>query len=124
MCASHPTIGTVGLTEAEAHEKYGDAVKIYKSKFRALYFSMLEEEEKEPTMYKLICVGEEEKVVGIHIIGMGSDEVMQGFGVAVTMGGMCFFITCLLSRSYVFTQRGRRTWITASRFIPRLPKNW
>lgn len=58
-----------------------------KSSFRSLYFSMIDEEHKEPTMYKLICVGPEERVVGIHIIGQGSDEVMQGFGVAVKMGG-------------------------------------
>jgi len=83
---SHPTIGTVGLTEPEAREKYGDAVKIYKSSFRALYFSMIDEEHKEPTVYKLVCIGPEEKVVGVHIIGQGSDEVMQGFGVAVKMG--------------------------------------
>jgi glutathione reductase (NADPH) len=47
---------------------------------------MVEEDHKEPTAYKLVCVGKEEKVVGIHIVGMGSDEVMQGFGVAVKMG--------------------------------------
>jgi pyruvate/2-oxoglutarate dehydrogenase complex dihydrolipoamide dehydrogenase (E3) component len=61
-----------------------------KSSFRALYFSMVEEEHKEPTMYKLICAGPEERVVGVHIIGAGSDEVMQGFAVAVKMGGMYF----------------------------------
>ncbi|KAG5350913.1 hypothetical protein C0989_008811 [Termitomyces sp. Mn162] len=83
---SHPTIGTVGLTEKQAREKYGDAVKIYKSSFRALYFSMIDDEHKEPTVYKLIVVGPEERVVGVHIIGLGSDEVMQGFGVAVKMG--------------------------------------
>ena len=38
-------------------------------------------------MYKLVCVGAEERVVGVHIIGMGSDEIMQGFAVAVKMGG-------------------------------------
>ncbi|KAK7049425.1 Glutathione reductase [Paramarasmius palmivorus] len=86
---SHPTIGTVGLTEPEARKKYGDdQVKIYKSNFRALYFSMIPEEHKEPTMYKLICVGPEERVVGVHIIGLGSDEVLQGFAVAVKMKGM------------------------------------
>jgi glutathione reductase (NADPH) len=58
-----------------------------KSSFRALYFSMIEEEHKEPTVYKLIVVGPEERIVGVHIIGLGSDEVMQGFGVAVKMGG-------------------------------------
>ncbi|KAG8954679.1 Glutathione reductase [Tulasnella sp. 424] len=83
---AHPTIGTVGLTEPEARAKYGDAVKIYKSSFKALYFSMIEEHHKEPSMFKLIVQGPEEKVVGIHILGMGCDEVMQGFGVAVKMG--------------------------------------
>ncbi|KAF7294712.1 RNA helicase [Mycena indigotica] len=82
---SHPTIGTVGLTEPQAREKYGDSVKIYKTSFRSLYFSMIEEEHKEPSMFKLICVGPEERVVGIHIIGAGSDEMMQGFAVAVKM---------------------------------------
>ncbi|PFH52478.1 hypothetical protein AMATHDRAFT_139959 [Amanita thiersii Skay4041] len=84
---SHPPIGTVGLTEPEARAKYGDSIKIYKSSFRALYFSMISEEKhKEPSMYKLICAGPEERVVGVHIIGMGSDEIMQGFAVAVKMG--------------------------------------
>jgi len=83
---SHPTIGTVGLTEPEARAQYGDAaVKIYKSSFKALYFSMIDEAHKEPTMYKLVCVGPEERVVGVHIIGQGSDEVLQGFAVAVKM---------------------------------------
>ncbi|KAJ7184387.1 glutathione reductase [Mycena filopes] len=82
---SHPTIGTVGLTEPQAREKYGDTVKIYKTSFRSLYFSMIEEEHKEPTMFKVVCVGPEERVVGIHILGAGSDEMMQGFAVAVKM---------------------------------------
>jgi len=83
---SHPPIGTVGLTEAQAREKHGDSVKIYKTNFKSLYFSMIEEEHKEPTMFKLIVVGPEERVVGIHIIGQGSDEIIQGFAVAVKMG--------------------------------------
>ena len=52
---------------------------------------MLEEEEKEPSVYKLICVGPEERVVGLHIIGLGSDEITQGFGVAIKMGGKFSF---------------------------------
>ena len=47
---------------------------------------MIDPEHKEPTAYKLVCVEPEEKVVGVHIIGQGSDEIMQGFGVAVKMG--------------------------------------
>ena len=41
-------------------------------------FAMLDENHKQPTAYKLVVVGEEEKVVGLHIIGEGSDEIMQG----------------------------------------------
>lgn len=84
---SHPTIGTVGLTEPEAREKYGnDKVKIYKSSFKGMYFAFHDPNHKEPSMFKLVVVGEEEKVVGIHILGQGSDEAMQGFAVAVKMG--------------------------------------
>ncbi|OCH85214.1 glutathione reductase [Obba rivulosa] len=84
---SHPPIGTVGLTEPEARKKFGDEnIKIYKSSFRALYFSMVPEEHKEPSVHKIICAGPEERVVGIHIIGLGSDEITQGFAVALKMG--------------------------------------
>ena len=82
---AHPEIGAIGLTEPEAREKYGsDKIKIYKSEFTAMYYAMLEK--KGPTAYKLICVGEEEKIVGMHIIGLGSAEILQGFGVAIKMG--------------------------------------
>jgi glutathione reductase (NADPH) len=82
---SHPTAGTVGLTEDQARERYGDEnVKVYTSKFINMYFSMLEH--KEPTAYKLVVTGPEEKVVGVHLLGRGSDEILQGFGVAVRMG--------------------------------------
>jgi glutathione reductase (NADPH) len=84
---THPPIGTVGLTEPAARQKYGDDnIKIYKTNFTSLYFSQVDPEHKEPTMYKLICAGPEERVVGVHIIGMGSDEIVQGFAVAVKMG--------------------------------------
>jgi len=57
------------------------------TKFRSMYFAFIDEDHREPTAYKLIVVGEEEKVVGVHMVGQGSDEAMQGFGVAVKMGG-------------------------------------
>ncbi len=63
---------------------------------------MIDEAHKEPSLYKLIVVGPEEKVVGIHIIGLGSDEVMQGFGVAVKMGGELYFFVRMSKRSYSF----------------------
>lgn len=87
LSSRHPTCGSVGLTEPEAREKYGDKVKVYKSNFTAMYFSVFsKQEDKEPTAYKLIVVGEEEKVVGLHMIGQGSDEILQGFAVAIKMG--------------------------------------
>lgn len=84
---AHPEIGSIGLTEPEAVAKYGaENLKIYKSSFTAMYYAMMKPEDKAPTAYKLICAGPEEKVVGLHIIGLGSGEILQGFGVAINMG--------------------------------------
>jgi glutathione reductase (NADPH) len=81
---SHPTIGTVGLTEQEAREQHGDKVKVYTSSFTAMYTAVTRH--RQPTKMKLVCVGDEEKVVGIHVIGLGADEMLQGFAVALKMG--------------------------------------
>ncbi|KAF2268363.1 glutathione reductase [Lojkania enalia] len=86
---SHPEVGTVGMTEPEAIGKYGqENIKIYKTKFAAMYFDVFpaEEKSKHPTQYKIICAGPEEKVVGLHILGESSGEMLQGFGVAIKMG--------------------------------------
>lgn len=81
---SHPTIGTIGMTEAQAREKFGDAVKVYESRFKALYYGI--QHRKVQSAMKLVCVGADERVVGLHTIGMGSDEMLQGFAVALRMG--------------------------------------
>lgn len=82
---SHPPLGTVGLTEEQAVRKYGkEEVTLYTSKFNSMYYAVTQH--KEPTVMKIVCAGEDEKVVGIHILGLGSDEMLQGFAVAVTMG--------------------------------------
>lgn len=74
-------------TEPEARKKYGDdQIKVYTSNFVALYYSMMDADDKEPTAMKLVCLGPEEKLVGIHMIGTGCDEMIQGFGVPVKMG--------------------------------------
>lgn len=86
---SHPTIGTCGITETKAIEKYGeDNIKVYKSKFSNLFYGIfdMEPDAKPKTIMKVICAGVDEKVVGIHVLGMGADEMMQGFGVAMKMG--------------------------------------
>ncbi len=82
---SHPAIGTMGLTEAEARAQFGDdQVKVYNSSFAAMYTALTEH--RQMTKMKLVCAGDDEKVVGIHGIGLGMDEILQGFGVAMKMG--------------------------------------
>jgi glutathione reductase (NADPH) len=81
---SHPPIGTVGLTEEEAREQHGDAVKVYQTRFTPMYHALTPH--KSATAMKLVCVGAQEKVVGIHMIGHGVDEMLQGFAVALKMG--------------------------------------
>lgn len=82
---SHPAIGTVGLTEPEAQAKFGaDAVKVYTSSFASMYSAVTQH--RQMTQLKLVTVGSEEKVVGLHGIGYGVDEMIQGFAVAIKMG--------------------------------------
>lgn len=82
---SHPTIGTVGLTEKEARVKYPDEkIKIYTSTFTPMQYAITDFKEK--CHMKLVCVGENEKIVGLHGIGLGIDEMLQGFSVAIKMG--------------------------------------
>jgi glutathione reductase (NADPH) len=81
---SHPTIGTVGPTEDEARARYGDDLKIYTTGFIGMYYAL--GKNKKRSSMKLITTGPDEKVVGVHVIGEGADEMMQGFAVAVRMG--------------------------------------
>jgi len=81
---SHPPIGTVGLTEAEAREVHGDDITVYRSQFAAMYNAITPH--RALSTFKLICVGKEQRVIGIHGIGEGMDEILQGFAVAMKMG--------------------------------------
>jgi glutathione reductase (NADPH) len=81
---SHPTIGTCGLSEADARAQFGTAVKVYTTEFVPLYYGVITQKPK--TRMKLVVAGEEERVVGCHIFGPGADEMLQGFAVAIRMG--------------------------------------
>ncbi|ARB93550.1 glutathione-disulfide reductase [Legionella longbeachae] len=82
---SHPPMGTVGLSEEEAIERYGkDHIKIYQTRFTPMFDAFASQ--KTPTVMKLVTLGQEEKIIGLHVIGLGADEMLQGFGVAVKMG--------------------------------------
>lgn len=81
---SHPPIGTVGLSEAEARDLHGDAVRCYVSGFVPMYHALTQH--KRRAEMKLVTVGPEERIVGLHVIGEGADEMLQGFAVALKMG--------------------------------------
>lgn len=82
---STPEAATVGLTEAEAKEKYGEeAIKIYRSKFRPMYYVLPGKDEK--TLMKLVVEVESQKVLGAHMVGEHAAEIIQGVAIAVKMG--------------------------------------
>lgn len=81
---SHPTIGTVGMTERQARAEFGDDVKVYAAGFTGMVYAL--GEDKGRSAMKLVTVGDDERIVGIHVIGEGADEMMQGFAVAMRMG--------------------------------------
>lgn len=86
---SHPPLGTTGLTQPEAEERYGkENVRVYTTKFAGMYYDVFSKEEKAKQInaFKMVCKGDNEEVVGLHLLGDGCDEMMQGFGVAVKMG--------------------------------------
>ncbi|HFI0462761.1 TPA: glutathione-disulfide reductase [Streptococcus suis] len=82
---SHPAIGTIGYSEEKAVDTFGaDKIKVYKSTFYSMYASA--GGHREPNQFKLVCLGENEQVIGLHGIGEGVDEMIQGFAVAMKMG--------------------------------------
>ncbi len=81
---THPPIATVGLTESQARAQHGAAVKIYQSRFTPMYHAFTRHPQK--MSMKLVTVGAKERIVGCHIIGLGADEMLQGFAVAIRMG--------------------------------------
>ena len=81
---SHPPMGTVGMTEEEARAENGDEVRVYQSRFTPMYYAL--GRQKQTSVMKLITAGDDERIVGCHVIGDGADEMMQGFAVAIRMG--------------------------------------
>ena len=82
---SHPVIGSVGLTEEKAIAKYGsENIKVYKSSFTPMYTAL--GDNRQLSTMKLVTLGKDEKIIGLHGIGYGVDEMIQGFSVAIKMG--------------------------------------
>jgi glutathione reductase (NADPH) len=82
---SHPPIGTVGISETEAVSRHGaEAIRVYESRFTNLYYALIQD--RRPTHIKLVTRLPDERILGVHVIGLGADELIQGFAVAVKMG--------------------------------------
>lgn len=81
---SHPPLAGVGMAEHVAREIHGDSVRTYTARFTPMQLALSRHPQK--SLMKLVCVGEDERVVGVHILGPGADEMLQGFAVAVKMG--------------------------------------
>jgi len=82
---THPPLATLGLTEAQARNQYGEQnVKVYRSNFVAMYHALSTDRPK--THIALITAGTDERIVGLHMLGEGVDEILQGFAVAIRMG--------------------------------------
>lgn len=80
---THPPVGSVGMSEGEARRKFGDAVTNHVARFTPMLWSLAGREGR--MLLKLVCAGDE-RIVGLHGIGPGMDEMLQGFAVAVRMG--------------------------------------
>ena len=81
---SHPPIGTVGLSEEDAREAFGDGIEVFSHDFMPLYHGITQRRRRAEV--KLVCTGRERRIVGLHAIGMGADELLQGFAVALRLG--------------------------------------
>jgi len=87
---SHPPLAVMGLTEEQAIERYGaDDVTIHTTTFVNMLYSrefLVDGQFQPKTKAKLVCVGPEQRVIGLHMIGLAVDEILQGFSVAIKMG--------------------------------------
>lgn len=113
MVFAEPPLGMVGLTEQQAREKYGDDVVVHVCQFTPMQWALVGHERK--SMMKLVCTGEEERVIGIHALGPGVDEMLQGFAVALKLGlrrqdlGACVPVHPTSAEELVLMDRPRTT---------------
>ncbi len=81
---SQPSIGTVGLSEAEAREKFGDDIQVFRSEYKSMKFTLSGRPER--SLMKMIVQKSTDKVIGVHIIGPDSAEIIQGIAIAMKCG--------------------------------------
>lgn len=81
---AQPPVASCGLSEPEARQRHGEAVRIYRARFRPMREALAARSRQ--VFIKLVCVGADERIVGLHLAGPGVDEMLQGFAVAMAMG--------------------------------------
>ncbi len=81
---SDPEAATVGMTETEAKEKFGDSIKCYSARFKSMYHSLTGFDQK--VMVKLIVEQNTDQVLGAHMVGKDAAELIQGIAIAINMG--------------------------------------
>ncbi|VAW04091.1 Glutathione reductase [hydrothermal vent metagenome] len=81
---SQPSIGTVGMTEAEAVEEFGDDIQIFRSEYKSMKFTLSGRPER--SLMKMIIQKSTDRVIGVHIIGPDSAEIIQGIAIAMKCG--------------------------------------
>jgi glutathione reductase (NADPH) len=81
---SHPPIGRIGLTEAQARDAFGNGVHVLRAGFRPMLHALAESPQR--SLFKIVCTGEDKRVVGLHLLGDAADEMLQGFAVAMRRG--------------------------------------
>jgi glutathione reductase (NADPH) len=81
---SQPPLASVGLSEAEARAAHGEGVSVRRSRFRPMLTALAGGESR--SLFKVVCVGAEQRVVGLHLLGEGADEILQGFALAMARG--------------------------------------
>jgi glutathione reductase (NADPH) len=80
---SQPPIGTVGMTQAEAHQAFAE-IDVFKTAFRPLKATLSGSDER--TLMKLVVERASQRVVGAHMVGTDAPEIVQGIGIAVKAG--------------------------------------
>jgi glutathione reductase (NADPH) len=82
--SSIPEAATVGLTEAQAREKFGESVQCYRQEFKPLFYGLTNKDEK--TLLKLVVDGKSERVIGAHMVGQYAPEIIQSIALAMKLG--------------------------------------
>ncbi|HRQ65683.1 MAG TPA: glutathione-disulfide reductase [Xanthomonadaceae bacterium] len=80
----HPPVGVVGITEDEARAEFGASVEVHRGDFRPMRAALVDHGPR--SFFKMVCAGADRRVVGLHLMGEGADEMLQGFAVAMRMG--------------------------------------